>query len=109
MPTVTIHDVDGRQIVAQAALSETLMEVARNAGAAVPGECGGACICGTCHVYIDSAWQAIVGAPSDIEKATMEFADNVGSASRLGCCILITSELDGLIVTVPAGNDDISG
>jgi 2Fe-2S ferredoxin len=80
----------------------SLMEVARNAGiAGIPADCGGACICGTCHVWIDAQWQERIGPPTELEEATMEFSDGVQSASRLSCQIAITDDMNGLIVRVP--------
>lgn len=78
------------------------MEAARNAGiAGIAADCGGACICGTCHVHIDVAWRDRVGPPSDIEIATMEFSEEVRPESRLSCQIKVTKDLDGLVLRVP--------
>jgi 2Fe-2S ferredoxin len=70
----------------------------------VPGidaECGGACACATCHVYVDPLWQEKVGAPSEIERGMLEFATDVRPNSRLSCQIKVTRELDGLVVQTP--------
>jgi 2Fe-2S ferredoxin len=70
----------------------------------VPGidaDCGGACACATCHVYVDEAWLARLDAPSDIEASMLEFAKNVAPNSRLSCQIKVTPALDGLTVRLP--------
>ena len=79
------------------------MEGAKKNG--VPGidaDCGGGCSCGTCHVYVDPAWQTRVGTRTPIEVATMEFSENVAANSRLSCQIKVTDQLDGLVVRIPA-------
>ncbi|HET9160672.1 MAG TPA: 2Fe-2S iron-sulfur cluster-binding protein [Caulobacteraceae bacterium] len=70
----------------------------------VPGidaDCGGACACATCHVYVDEAWREKVGGPSAMEESMLDFAENVEPNSRLSCQIKVTDELDGLIVITP--------
>ena len=80
----------------------SLMEVARDAGVVgILGDCGGACACATCHVYVDPEWLAVVGLPDEIEAATLDGVSSVlRSNSRLSCQIQIRPELDGLKVTV---------
>ena len=71
----------------------------------VPGinaDCGGACACATCHVFVDAAWREAVGGPSDMEAAMLEVVEDRNDSSRLSCQIKITDALDGLIVTLPA-------
>jgi 2Fe-2S ferredoxin len=70
----------------------------------VPGieaECGGACACATCHVYVDEAWREKTGEPSQMEQDMLDFAFDVRKESRLSCQIKVTPELDGLVVQVP--------
>jgi 2Fe-2S ferredoxin len=81
---------------------KSLMEVARDAGVVgILGDCGGACACATCHVYVDPEWMAVVGTPDEIEAATLDGVSSIlRSNSRLSCQIQIHPELDGLKVTV---------
>jgi 2Fe-2S ferredoxin len=104
MPRITFIESDGQTShVIDADVGVTAMEAARNAGIdSVAGDCGGACICGTCHVHVDPLWFARVGAPIDIEVATMEFSEDVRAESRLACRITLTDELDGLVLHIPA-------
>lgn len=70
----------------------------------VPGivaECGGACACATCHVYVDPAWMERVGARSAMEEAMLDYARGVEPTSRLSCQIKVTPALDGLVLRMP--------
>ncbi len=70
----------------------------------VPGidaDCGGACACATCHVYVDDAWREKTGSASAMEESMLDFAQNVEPNSRLSCQIRVTDALDGLIVRLP--------
>jgi 2Fe-2S ferredoxin len=73
----------------------------RNDVPGIDAECGGACACATCHVYVDEAWRAQVGPASDMERNMLEFASDVRPGSRLSCQIRVTKELDGLVVQTP--------
>ena len=80
----------------------TVMEAAiRNAIPGIEAECGGACACATCHVYVDEAWRGKVGDPTPMEEDMLDFGYDVRPSSRLSCQIKITDELDGLIVSTP--------
>lgn len=81
----------------------TVMEVAKkNDIAGIDAECGGACACATCHVYVDAAWREKVGGPVEMEEDMLDFAFDVREESRLCCQIKVTQDLDGLVVRVPA-------
>jgi len=80
----------------------SLMEAAvRNGIVAIEGECGGACACATCHVYVPSEWRRLTGEPSEYEMMMLEFGVDVDERSRLGCQIKITPEMDGMTVLTP--------
>ena len=80
----------------------TVMEAAiRNAIPGIEAECGGACACATCHVYVDEAWRDKTGSPSAMEESMLDFADNVEPNSRLSCQIKFTDALNGLVVRMP--------
>jgi len=81
----------------------TLMEAARqNDVVGIVAQCGGACACATCHVYVDEAWWARLPPPEEMEEGMLETAWEPRANSRLSCQIQITAALDGLLVTVPA-------
>lgn len=70
----------------------------------IPGieaECGGACSCATCHVYVDPAWVEKTGDPEHLEKDMLESAYDLKDTSRLSCQIEVSDELDGLVVRMP--------
>jgi 2Fe-2S ferredoxin len=70
----------------------------------IPGidaDCGGACACATCHVYVDEAFLAKLDPMQEMEKTMLDFAEKVKSNSRLSCQIKVSDSLDGLAVTMP--------
>lgn len=80
----------------------TVMEAAiRNGISGIEAECGGACACATCHVYVDEAWREKAGNPSPMEEDMLDFGFDVRSNSRLSCQIKVRDELDGLVVSIP--------
>jgi 2Fe-2S ferredoxin len=104
MAQVTFVASDGQRYEVDASEGLSLMECARRAN--VPGivaECGGACACATCHIYVGEGWGDSVGSADAMEKDMLEFADAVQSNSRLSCQIKIAAHLDGLMVHLPAG------
>jgi 2Fe-2S ferredoxin len=102
MPKITFIDATGASHVIDAEVGSTVMEVAiRNGVPGIEAECGGACACATCHVYVDEKWRATVGGPSPMEEDMLDFGYDVRPSSRLSCQIKVTDALDGLTVTVP--------
>jgi 2Fe-2S ferredoxin len=102
MASITYIEPGGQSQTVDAELGSTVMEAAIRSG--IPGieaECGGACSCATCHVYVDDAWAAAVGGPSPMEEDMLDFAYDVRPTSRLSCQIKVTAALDGLVVHVP--------
>lgn len=75
-----------------------VMEVIRDWGLAIKAECGGACACATCHVWVGANWVAKLSSPSGEELEMLDGAFNVDERSRLCCQIIMTKELDGLEV-----------
>jgi ferredoxin, 2Fe-2S len=102
MVKITFAQPDGTQQTVTAAPGMTVMEAAKKElVAGIEAECGGACACATCHVYVDETWRERVGAPSTMEEDMLDFAFDVRPSSRLSCQIKVTDALDGLIVQVP--------
>lgn len=102
MTKITYVDHTGEERVIEATNGETVMETAiKNSIPGIDADCGGACACATCHVYIDEAFMPKVGNPEDMEQSMLDFAENVQSNSRLSCQITVSDELDGLKVTTP--------
>ena len=102
MTKITLVAFDGTRFDVDAENGSTVMENAiRNSVPGIEAECGGACACATCHVYVDDAWAEIVGAPEAMEEDMLDFAFDVRPTSRLSCQIKVTADLDGLIVRLP--------
>ncbi|TNE59483.1 MAG: (2Fe-2S)-binding protein [Alphaproteobacteria bacterium] len=102
MAKITFIDHDGTKRDVEADNGLSVMEAAVNN--MVPGidaDCGGACACATCHVYVDDAWMGKTGEISDMEETMLDFAEDRRENSRLSCQIKISDELDGLVVTTP--------
>lgn len=103
MAKITFIQPDGTSQTVDAELGLTVMEAAKlNNIEGIEAECGGACACATCHVYVDPAWRAATGKPADMEEDMLDFAFDVREESRLACQIKITAAIDGLVVRVPA-------
>ena len=102
MIQITFIDAAGTARTVEAEDGATVMETALRGG--VPGieaECGGACACATCHVYVDEEWQSATGDHKPMEEDMLDFASDVRPNSRLSCQIRVTPDLDGLVVHTP--------
>jgi len=107
MVQVTIFDSSGDSKTIEGRGGQTLMEAAVDHGiSAIEAICGGACACGTCHVWIDAAWTAVVGPPSKQEAEMLEGIEGANSQSRLSCQIRLAPALNGLVITTPAHQTD---
>ena len=102
MTKLHIIAFDGTSYDIEAENGSTVMENAiRNSVPGIEAECGGACACATCHVYVDEEWTGMVGEPESMEEDMLDFAFDVRPNSRLSCQIKVRDELDGLTVRVP--------
>jgi len=102
MPRIVFTEPGGERREVDAPVGVTLMEAARQHGVqGVVAQCGGACACATCHVYIDAAWLTKLGPREEMEEGMLETAWEPRDNSRLSCQVPITAELDGLPVIVP--------
>lgn len=102
MTKVTFIEANGNKIEAQAEIGVSLMQTAVNAGvSAIEAECGGACACGTCHCFVSTDWVDTLPAPQSDEADMLEFVIDPQPNSRLSCQVIITAEMDGLIIDVP--------
>ena len=102
MPKITYIDREGAARTVEGEIGSTVMETAiKNNIPGIEAECGGACACATCHVYVEEAWRPVVGEPSAMEEDMLDFGFDVRSNSRLSCQIKVTAELEGLVVRTP--------
>lgn len=108
MPEVRVKGRDGTEQVLEAAEGTQLMETLRDSGLGVDGTCGGACSCGTCHVYVSAEWSARLPAKSEDESMMLEaLAEYVPlrEGSRLSCQIRIEREVSGIVLEVAPAVD----
>ena len=103
MPKITFVNPDGTEIVIEAAAGRSLMEAAINGGVSrIVGECGGACQCATCHVYVADSWRDRIAPVSPDEEVMLDNTmSERRSESRLSCQIKVEGEHDGLVVRLP--------
>jgi 2Fe-2S ferredoxin len=102
MAKITFIDSSGAARAVEAQIGSTVMETAiKNGIPGIEAECGGACACATCHVYVDEPWREITGPPSPMEEDMLDFGFDVRTNSRLSCQIKVTEALDGLVVMTP--------
>ena len=88
-----VHEVEGT-------VGWTMMEALRDAGLPILAECGGACACATCHVYVNAEWLEKLKPKSPEETDMLDMALAVEENSRLSCQITLKAEFDGIKVTI---------
>ena len=102
MPKIVFTDHAGTSRDVDAKPGQSVMEAAvANMIPGIDADCGGACACATCHVYVGEAWADKLKSKDDMEESMLDFAEDVRPTSRLSCQILMTDELDGLQVETP--------
>ena len=102
MAKITYIEHNGNEHTLDVDNGLTVMEGAvRNMVPGIDADCGGACACATCHVYVDAAWTEKTGAREAMEDSMLDFAEEVQETSRLSCQIKVSDELDGLVVRMP--------
>ncbi len=103
MPKITYITSDETVYEVDAENGATVMEAAiQNQVPGIEAECGGACACATCHVYIEPPFMETVGDPEPMEEDMLDFGYDVRPNSRLSCQIRVSDELDGMVVRVPS-------
>ena len=102
MAKINFIEHDGKVHEVTAENGMTVMEAAiKNMVPGIDADCGGACACATCHVYVRPEWMSKVGPQESMEEDMLDFAFDVRENSRLSCQIKVTDALDGLTVDVP--------
>ncbi len=102
MPRLVFIEPDGTRKDVDAPLGLSVLEIAHRNDIAIEGACEGSLACSTCHVIVDPNWFNRLEEPSEDEEDMLDLAFGLTPTSRLGCQIIITEDLDGLTVTVPA-------
>lgn len=102
MPKMIFIEPDGTHREVDAPLGLSILEIAHCNDIDIEGACGGSLACSTCHVIVDADWYGKIDEPEEEEEDMLDLAFGLTRTSRLGCQIIITEELDGLTVTLPA-------
>ena len=103
MPKITYIEHNGKSHTLDVANGLSVMEGAiQNNIPGIDADCGGGCACATCHVYVDEKWFSKLSNREDAEKDMLDVAFEPNSFSRLSCQIMISDELDGLVVKMPS-------
>ena len=99
MPKIIFKKITGEQIEVEASEGSSIMQAALdNDIEEIVAECGGNCICATCHCLIDDAWTEKTGEPAKDEIMMLDMSDDRKENSRLSCQIKMSNELDGVVV-----------
>ena len=102
MAKITYIEHNGTEHAIDVKTGLSVMEGAvKNNIPGIDADCGGACACATCHVYVKDEWLEKTGTRSAMEESMLDFAEGVEANSRLSCQIKVTDALDGLVVTMP--------
>jgi 2Fe-2S ferredoxin len=102
MVKIKYVEASGAVRTIEAKPGQSVMESAvKNDVPGIVAECGGSCACATCRVYVDDAWQAVLGPPTEMEQSMIEYCGDPMPGVRLSCQLKVTPELEGLVVRTP--------
>ena len=101
MPKMTFIERDGTRREVDAPLGLSVLEIAHRHGVDIEGACEGSLACSTCHVIVDPKYFELLQPPTEDEEDMLDLAFGLEETSRLGCQIVMTEELDGLVVRLP--------
>lgn len=101
---IFVTDLDGKEHALDAVEGWRVMEIIRDHGLPIKAECGGACACATCHVYVDESWQIKIPPKSEEEDYMLDEAFDLRPNSRLSCQLIMDAALDGLRVKIARGD-----
>ncbi len=102
MPKMTFIERDGTRREVDAPLGLSVLEIAHKHGVDIEGACEGSLACSTCHVIVEPEWYELLKDATEDEEDMLDLAFGLTKTSRLGCQIVMTEELDGLTVKLPA-------
>ena len=107
MPRITFVTGDGGRREIDAPDGMTILEIAHRNGIDLEGACEGSLACSTCHVIVDPAYYERLDEPTEDEEDMLDLAFGLTHTSRLGCQIVVTEALDGIVVTLPAATRNV--
>ncbi len=102
MPKMTFVEADGTHKEVEAPVGLSLLEIAHRNDIDIEGACEGSLACSTCHVIVDPEWYPRLAEATEDEEDMLDLAFDLTATSRLGCQIVMSEELDGLTVSLPA-------
>ncbi len=109
MPKMTFIERDGTRREVDAPLGLSVLEIAHKHGVDIEGACEGSLACSTCHVIVEPEWFDVLNEASEDEEDMLDLAFDLQETSRLGCQIIMTEALDGLVVKLPSGTRNAGG
>jgi ferredoxin, 2Fe-2S len=109
MPKMTFVERDGARREVDAPIGLSVLEIAHRHGVDIEGACEGSLACSTCHVIVDADWFRKLEQPTEDEEDMLDLAFGLTQTSRLGCQIVMTEDLDGLVVKLPAATRNAQG
>lgn len=109
MPKMTFIVRDGTHKQVEAPLGLSVLEIAHKHGVDIEGACEGSLACSTCHVIVEGDWYTKLSTATEDEEDMLDLAFDLQETSRLGCQIIMTDKLDGLVVKLPSGTRNAGG
>jgi 2Fe-2S ferredoxin len=109
MPKMVFIERDGTQKEVEAPLGLSVLEIAHRNSVDIEGACEGSLACSTCHVIVDPSWFGKLAKPTEDEEDMLDLAFDLQETSRLGCQLIMTDALDGLVVKLPSGSRNAGG
>jgi ferredoxin, 2Fe-2S len=109
MPKMIFVERDGTRRVVDAPVGLSVLEIAHKHGIDLEGACEGSLACSTCHVVVEQEWFEILKDPTEDEEDMLDLAFGLTQTSRLGCQIIMSEDLDGLVVALPSGVRNMLG
>ena len=106
---MTFIERNGQPREVDAPLGLSVLEIAHKHGVDIEGACEGSLACSTCHVIVDESWFGKLAKPTEDEEDMLDLAFDLQETSRLGCQLIMTDALDGLVVKLPAGTRNAGG
>ena len=107
MPRMTFIARDGACKEVEAPDGWTLLQISRANDVGIEGACEGNMACATCHVVVRDPWYDRLVPPSEGEEDMLDLAYGLTQTSRLGCQIIVTAEMDGLVVQLPDSGENL--
>ena len=108
MPKITFIERNGNRKQVEAPVGLSLLEVAHKNNVEIEGACEGSLACSTCHVIIEPEWFDALPEASEDEEDMLDLAFGLTKTSRLGCQIIVSDEMDGLVVSLPTATRNIT-